>query len=71
MSTSNEHAIEKTRIFPYIAWSLTLGFVLFVYTLVMELQAEVDSLQTAIEARQYEPVPRTPSPTTTTPSSDT
>lgn len=37
-------ALEKYRIFPYIAWILIAGFSLFVYSLILNLQAVVADL---------------------------
>ena len=61
MTSLTEHTIEKTRIFPYLAWSITLGFAIFVYSLILELDAEIDALQNSLEQRQYAPLPPTPS----------
>lgn len=45
MNTSGKRSLEKYRIFPYIAWTLTAGFALFVYGIVTELQAVTTGLQ--------------------------
>lgn len=70
MRTHTEHTLEKSRIFPYLAWSLTIGFVIFVYTLILELEAEVTNLQATMESRQHAPLPRTPGSVSTTPPTD-
>lgn len=47
LHTTGERTLEKYKIFPYIAWALFIGFSLFVYSLVMELQATAESLATS------------------------
>ncbi len=34
----SKHALEKHRFFPYIAWTLVIGFAFFVYTIVIDLK---------------------------------
>lgn len=36
--------LEKHRFFPYIAWTLVIGFVIFTYTLTIELTQATDTL---------------------------
>lgn len=45
LHVTGERTLEKYRIFPYIAWILFIGFALFLYTLVMQLQAATMSLE--------------------------
>lgn len=44
LHASGERTLEKYPIFPYIAWALFIGFSLFVYSLVLDLQATAESL---------------------------
>jgi len=44
--TTGERTLEKYKLFPYIAWAVFIGFSLFVYSLVLELQATAESLAT-------------------------
>lgn len=46
LHSTGERTLEKYKIFPYIAWALFIGFAIFVYTLVMQLQAATESLVT-------------------------
>ena len=48
--------LEKSRVFPYLAWVTVLGFTLFVFNLtlnlqnaVTDLQQSTDELETAIQ----------------------
>lgn len=70
MSKKTEHALEKSRIFPYLAWSLVIGFIIFVYTLILELDAEITQLQETMSAREHAPLPRTPGTVSSTPPTD-
>lgn len=42
---SNDRSLESYKIFPYIAWIVTLGFSVFVYNITMELKAVAENLQ--------------------------
>ncbi len=44
LHAGGERTLEKYAIFPYVAWVLFIGFVIFVYSLVMDLQATAESL---------------------------
>lgn len=46
LHSTGERTLEKYAIFPYIAWAIFIGFAIFVYSLVMELQATAESLAT-------------------------
>ncbi len=37
--------LEKSRVFPYLAWVTVLGFTLFVFNLTLNLQNAVTDLQ--------------------------
>ena len=41
----NNRSLETTKIFPYVAWTLTFGFALFVYNITMELKDVATDLQ--------------------------
>lgn len=43
LHASGERTLEKYKIFPYIAWAIFIGFSIFVYSLVMELQETAES----------------------------
>lgn len=45
--TTGERTLEKYKAFPYVAWVLFIGFAIFVYTLVIELQETAESLATS------------------------
>lgn len=40
--------LEDYKIFPFIAWSVIILFVLFVYLLTVQLKKDLDELQVAI-----------------------
>jgi len=40
----SKRALESYKVFPIIAWTLVIGFSIFVYTLVQELQATTTEL---------------------------
>lgn len=44
-TNGNDKVLESYKIFPYIAWILTFGFVMFVYHIAMELRIVAESLQ--------------------------
>lgn len=51
-----KYALEKYRIFPYVAWIMIAGFSVFVYTMILnlraitaDLSATTDSLEAAID----------------------
>jgi len=41
---SGKRALEKYRIFPFIAWGLIFGFAFFVYNLTINLEAATSEL---------------------------
>lgn len=43
------NTLESQRIFPIIAWSVVIGFALFVYTLTLQLKAELNSIGDGIQ----------------------
>lgn len=56
-TNGNDKALESYKIFPYVAWGVTLGFAFFVYNLTSELvditrdlQRQTDVLQMQIKA---------------------
>jgi|GEM_PF-668068 len=44
-TNGNDKALESYKIFPYVAWIITFGFVLFVYNITMELKKVANNLQ--------------------------
>jgi len=42
-------ALEKSKFFPILAWSTVIGFSLFVYSLVINLQATASDLRQTTE----------------------
>lgn len=47
-----KRALEKYTIFPYVAWTLTIGFALFVYNIATELQDVAGRLETQTQSLQ-------------------
>lgn len=45
MKLKNDKALETYRIFPYIAWGVTVIFAIFVYNITRELQVVTSDLQ--------------------------
>jgi len=45
----SRHSLERHKFFPYIAWSLVLGFSLFVYTIVQDLRVATAELSVITE----------------------
>lgn len=41
----NDHTLESSRLFPYLAWVLIALFALFVYGIAMNLRAAASNLQ--------------------------
>lgn len=57
---TGKRSLEGLKIFPYVAWALTIGFAVFVYTITTELQAvatELGQQSRALEAKvqNYDP----------------
>ena len=44
-TNGNDKTLESYKIFPYIAWTLTIGFGLFLYNLTLELKEVASDLQ--------------------------
>lgn len=43
------NTLESYKIFPYVAWTLVIGFALFTYSLTMRLEAELSDISSGIE----------------------
>ncbi len=44
-TNGNDKALEAYKVFPYVAWALTLAFAYFVYNITMELKTVTEDLQ--------------------------
>jgi len=62
-TNGNDKALESYKIFPYVAWIVTLGFAFFVYNLSLklervatDLQAQTKSLEAKINAQSSDTV---------------
>lgn len=44
-NNSNNKSLEAYKIFPYVAWTLTLGFAIFVYNITVQLTEVTRNLQ--------------------------
>ena len=42
---ADSKSLESYKIFPYVAWTVTFGFVFFVYNIALELQTVTENLQ--------------------------
>jgi hypothetical protein len=54
----SKHSLERHPFFPYIAWTIVIGFALFVYTIVQDLlviSAEIGESSAWLEARATTP----------------
>jgi hypothetical protein len=40
-----KYVLEQHRFFPYVAWTLVIGFVIFTYTLTIQLTQATSSLK--------------------------
>ena len=40
----SDRTIESLKVFPYVAWGITIAFTAFVYTIVLELKQTADQL---------------------------
>jgi len=49
MKENHKRALETHKIFPYVAWALTVVFAFFVYNITRELQAITHDLQKQTE----------------------
>jgi hypothetical protein len=52
--TTGKRSLEGYKIFPYVAWGLMLGFTVFVYNLVTDLQDATAQLQKQTTALQQQ-----------------
>ena len=44
LHVTGERTLEKYKAFPYIAWTLVIGFAIFVYNLTMNLSEVAENL---------------------------
>lgn len=44
-TNGNDKSLESYRIFPFVAWSLVIGFTMFVYNITLKLQAVTNDLK--------------------------
>ena len=51
-TNGNDKALEAYKIFPFVAWGLTVVFAFFVYNITMELKAITESLEAQSKALQ-------------------
>ena len=51
---TGKRSLEAYKIFPYIAWGLTVVFALFVYNITRELQDVTNQLQTQADQLQVQ-----------------
>jgi len=57
---TSKRSLEAYKIFPYVAWVLIFGFVLFVYNIVTELQNTTAQLQQQTKALQQQVADNSP-----------
>jgi len=50
MNQTSKRSLERYKIFPYVAWALTIVFALFVYKIVLELQDVTTQLASQTDA---------------------
>ena len=58
-TNGNDKALEAYKIFPFVAWGLTIVFAFFVYNITMELKSITESLEAqtkALETKVNTPV---------------
>jgi len=48
----NNRSLETSGLFPYVAWTVMVGFALFVYKITLDLQDVVSNLQTQTQQLQ-------------------
>jgi len=48
-----KNTLESYKLFPFIAWSLVIGFALFVYFLTVHVGAELGELESASVRLEY------------------
>ena len=53
-NNKNSKALETYKIFPYVAWGLTIGFSFFVYNITAELKDTVDDLKESTDYLQQQ-----------------
>lgn len=44
-TNGNDKALESYKIFPFLAWGLTIGFAFFVYNITVELKETTTELE--------------------------
>lgn len=44
-----KYTLEASRLFPYIAWVLVIGFAFFTYALTIHVRAELSDIDTGLE----------------------
>jgi cell division protein FtsN len=44
-TSKNSKSLESFKFFPFIAWTLVIGFALFVYHITVTLQGEITNIQ--------------------------
>jgi len=49
---TSKRSLEAYKIFPYVAWGLILGFIFFVYNIVLELQDTTAQLEKQAKSLQ-------------------
>ena len=54
----NSRTLESSKLFPYIAWGLIVGFVFFVYHITLRFQAAAKDL--AVQTELTETIVNTP-----------
>jgi len=47
---TSDRTLESFKIFPYLAWGVTLFFSYFVFTIIVDLQQTVQQLQTVTQS---------------------
>ncbi|MFZ2253436.1 MAG: hypothetical protein WAW13_04725 [Minisyncoccia bacterium] len=43
------NSLESSKFFPYIAWTVVIGFALFTYMLTVRLQTELSDISSGVE----------------------
>ena len=52
--STGKRSLEGYKVFPFVAWTLTVVFALFVYNIVTELQAVTSQLQDQTTALEHQ-----------------
>ncbi|MCA9362907.1 hypothetical protein KC851_01150 [Candidatus Kaiserbacteria bacterium] len=53
-TNGNNRSLESYKIFPYLAWVVTIGFSFFVYNITLDLKAVTIELQAQTEMLQQQ-----------------